>query len=108
MPPVGSDITEFKLGNLKVLYNKGRCTTEDGVLAGSALDMATAVRNCVQKVGIPLHESLRMESTYPAECLGLSDSLGKIKPGYLANMVIFNNQIVVKGIIYRGKYEEFS
>jgi N-acetylglucosamine-6-phosphate deacetylase len=105
MPPVGSNLTEFRVGDLKVLCKNGRCATEEGTLAGSALDMATAVRNCVQKVGIPMDEALRMASSYPAECLGVSNFLGKIKPGYLANMVIFDNQLEVKAIISDGKYE---
>lgn len=108
MPPVGSNLTEFKLGGLKVLYKNGRCITEEGVLAGSALDMATAVRNCVQKVGIPMDEALRMASLYPAECLGVADILGKIKPGYVANMAIFDNQLVVKAIVSEGKYESME
>ncbi len=107
MPPVGSKIKKFKLGDLKVIYNDGKCTTEEGVLAGSALNMATAVRNCVQKVDIPLDEALRMASTYPAELLGMNYKLGKIKPGYFANMVIFNNQLYVEGVIINGKYETF-
>ena len=105
MPPVGSDITEFNLGELKVLYKNGQCTTEEGVLAGSSLDMATAVRNCVQKVGIPMDEALRMASTYPAECIGIGNNMGKIKPGYLANMVIFDNQLTVKATVSNGIYE---
>ena len=62
MPPVGTRLSSFNLGKLEVLCTNGKCTTKDGTLAGSALDMATAVRNCVQKVGIPLDEALRMAS----------------------------------------------
>jgi len=108
MPPVGSDISKYKLGDLEVLCKDKKCITMDGVLAGSALDMATAVRNCVQKVEIPLDEALRMASTYPAENLGLNKILGKIKPGFLANMVIFNNQIVVESVIIHGVYEKIN
>ncbi len=52
-----------------------------------------------------MDESLRMASLYPAECLGIENVLGKIKKGYLANMVIFNDQLIVKAIISDGKYE---
>lgn len=69
--------------------------------------MATAVRNCVQRAGIPMEEALRMASTYPAELLEIDDVLGKIMPGYLANLVIFDDQMIVKGIIINGKYEVF-
>jgi len=107
MPPVGSDTKKFRLGDLTIMYKDGRCMTKEGILAGSGLDMSTAIRNCVQKVGITLDEALRMASTYPAEVIHKEHELGKIKPGYLANMTIFNNQIVVKGIVQRGQYEEF-
>jgi len=108
MPPVGAQITSFKLGELEVMCADGKCTTKDGTLAGSALNMATAVRNCVHQVGIPLQEALRMASTYPAQLLGHSQRLGMIKPGYEANLVAFNNQLVVSGVVVRGKYESFS
>ena len=32
----------------------GRCVRADGTLAGAALDMASAVRNCVALLGLPL------------------------------------------------------
>ena len=108
MPPVGSKNSEFTLGDVKVQCRNGRCVTSDGTLAGSDLDMATAVRNCVQKIGIPLDEALRMASTYPAEAIGSSDALGRIKPGYMADMVIFNNQVVVEGIVARGEYQKVA
>ena len=104
MPPVGSPMTHFRLGAYDIEVHEGRCTTPDGVLAGSALDMATAVRNCVQQVGIPKDEALRMASTYPAEYIGLEKMLGRIAPGYQANLTIFNNQIHVSAVIVNGEY----
>lgn len=106
MPPVGSQISTFLLGTLQISVANGTCRTSDGTLAGSVLDMASAVRNCVQKVGIPLDESLRMASRYPANALGVDAILGTIGPGYLADLVVFNNQVVVMATIKRGKYQE--
>jgi N-acetylglucosamine-6-phosphate deacetylase len=80
----------------------GRCQTEDGTLAGSALDMATAVRNCVQHIGIPKDEALRMGSTYLAEFLGVDGRLGHIAPDYEASLVILDNEIDVQGTFVRG------
>ncbi len=108
MPPVGSDISKFKLGDLNVYHDNGKCVTKDGILAGSALDMSKAVRNCVQKVGIPIDETLRMASTYPAQIIGKGNILGKIEKGYYANLTIFTNQLAIKGIVSHGKYEEFK
>jgi N-acetylglucosamine-6-phosphate deacetylase len=61
----------------------------------------------VEQVNISLEESLRMASTYPAEVLNLNHRLGKIKPDYQANMVIFDNDFVVKGIVEEGYLEWF-
>lgn len=59
----------------------------NGILSGSALTMVTAVKNCVEKVGIELDEALRMASLYPAKVLGLSNKLGRIKKGYRAELI---------------------
>ena len=52
MPPVGGSRGAFRLCGKDIAARDGRVTTEDGVLAGSALDMASAVRNCVRLLGI--------------------------------------------------------
>lgn len=108
MPPVGAQMTSYRLGDLQINVTNGKCTTNDGTLAGSALDMASAVRNCVQKVGIPLDEALRMGSKYPANFIGVGDVLGMIAPGYFADLVIFNNQMTVMGTVKRGIYQSIN
>ena len=87
MPPVGGLRSSFTLNGETIVVRDGRCATGEGTLAGACLDMATAVRNCVRLVGTPLTEALRYASTHPAEFLGLGDRLGKLAPGYRADMV---------------------
>jgi N-acetylglucosamine-6-phosphate deacetylase len=108
MPAVGTDGKSFRLGDYNISVDGGRCVTEGGVLAGSALDMATAVRNCVQKVGLPKDEALRMASTYPAAFLSLDSELGRIAPGFRANLVVFNNQIQVAAVVVGGEFQEVA
>ena len=74
----------------------GVCQTAQGVLAGSALDMASAVRNTVQLLGLPLDEAVRMASTYPAEFLGLGESRGRIAAGYRADLVVLDDEYRVQ------------
>ena len=42
-----------------------RCTTADGSLAGSVLDMVSAVRNCVRLLDMPLAQALSLASANP-------------------------------------------
>jgi len=87
MPPVGADSTEYVLNGETIVVKDGICQTANGVLAGSALDMATAVRNSVAMLGLPLDEAVRMASTYPADFLGLGASHGRIAVGCRADLV---------------------
>jgi len=87
MPPVGTDQDTYALGGVTVTCRNGRCETPDGVLAGSALDMASAVRNSVRSLGVSLDEAARMASAYPAEFLGLARERGHIVAGACADFV---------------------
>lgn len=89
MPPVGGNKSTFTLYNQEIGVRDGRCTRQDGALAGAALDMATAVGNCVRLLGAPLTGALRFASTEPARFLGLGHNLGRLAPGYRADIVAF-------------------
>ncbi|MGC2203294.1 MAG: N-acetylglucosamine-6-phosphate deacetylase [Stellaceae bacterium] len=94
MPPVGGSRSSFELYGRAVTVCGGRCTTADGTLAGSVLDMASAVRNCVRLLGMPLAEALRLASASPAAFLGVDDRLGHLAPGYRADMVALDPQAI--------------
>jgi N-acetylglucosamine-6-phosphate deacetylase len=97
MPPVGADDPTYVLNGETIIVKDGVCQTANGVLAGSALDMAGAVRNTVQMVGLPLDEAVRMASTYPAEFLGLGDTHGRIASGFQADLVVMDDDFRVLG-----------
>lgn len=103
MPAVGSDAPTFFIGDLEVFVRDGRCETEEGVLAGSALDMAAAVRNCIQKVGINRAEAIRMATMYPADFAGLGDGIGQIQTGSPASFVICDNEMHIASVYVDGK-----
>jgi N-acetylglucosamine-6-phosphate deacetylase len=91
MPPVGADNPDFVLNGETITAKDGICQTAQGTLAGSALDMASAVRNAVQMLGMPLDEAVRMASTYSADFLGLGASHGRIAAGYCADLVAMDD-----------------
>jgi N-acetylglucosamine-6-phosphate deacetylase len=104
MPPVGGSRSNFRIGPREITCVNGRCQTASGNLAGAALDMATAVRNCVEKVGIPITEALRMASLYPARFLGVDDKYGYIRAGYRANLVMLDGDLAVSRVMFNGRF----
>jgi N-acetylglucosamine-6-phosphate deacetylase len=90
MPPVGGTRSAFRLHGENVTVRDGCCVTDRGRLAGTVLGMATAVKNCVRLLGVALPDALRFASTYPASFLGLEHMLGKLAPGYRADLVAFD------------------
>jgi N-acetylglucosamine-6-phosphate deacetylase len=95
MPPVGSPEPSFILQGKTIRVIDGMCRDENGTLAGTALDMATAVRNAVSMLDLDIAQAARMASEYPAEFLGLGQELGKIQPGYRANLVALDDGLRV-------------
>jgi N-acetylglucosamine-6-phosphate deacetylase len=89
MPPVGGTKSNFLLHGQEVRVRGKACVNKDDALAGTALTMADAVRNCVDLLGVPLPAALSFASTEAADFLGLGHTLGRLKPGYRADMVAF-------------------
>jgi N-acetylglucosamine-6-phosphate deacetylase len=90
MPPVGGSRHTFALHGETITVRNGCCATNAGTLAGTVLDMASAVKNCTNLLGVPLPDALRFASAHPAAFLGLADMLGKLASGYRADLVAFD------------------
>ncbi|UPL49748.1 N-acetylglucosamine-6-phosphate deacetylase [Hymenobacter sublimis] len=86
-------VTESQQGAYRFRRQDNHFVDEQGTLAGSALTLPLAVRNCVEQVGIPLAEALRMASLYPARVLGLDDQLGYLEAGYTADFWLFDDHL---------------
>jgi N-acetylglucosamine-6-phosphate deacetylase len=87
MPPVGTDVDHFMLGGERILVEDGMCRSAGGTLAGSMLDMAGAVRNAVEMMGVGIAEASRMASGNPAAFVGLEAERGGIAPSLVADFV---------------------
>jgi N-acetylglucosamine-6-phosphate deacetylase len=93
MPTVGTDARSFRLEGRDITVSGSVCLDEDGRLAGSNIDMASCVRNAVSILGISLPEAVRMASLYPAQFLGLAHEIGRIEPGYRANLLLADEKL---------------
>lgn len=103
MPMVGSDNPAFELYGETITAVDGVVRNAAGALAGSALDMITAVRNTVGLLGLSLAEASRMASTYPAQFLGLDDRYGQIAVGYQADFVLLDSDLQVRATWIAGQ-----
>ncbi|TVQ11042.1 MAG: N-acetylglucosamine-6-phosphate deacetylase [Leptolyngbya sp. DLM2.Bin27] len=103
-PPVGTALESFMIGGQQVFYRNGKCLSADGTLGGAALTLIEAVENCVRQVGIPLAEALRLATLYPAQAIGVDADLGRLAPGYRANITLFDPlTFTVEGVIDQGR-----
>jgi N-acetylglucosamine-6-phosphate deacetylase len=96
MPSVGSELKSFHIQGRSITVLGDRIVDEDGRLAGAHLDMAGAVRNAVDLLGVPLADALMMGSRNPAEFLRLQN-LGRIAPGQRASLVMLDDRLQVHG-----------
>jgi N-acetylglucosamine-6-phosphate deacetylase len=92
MTSVGAQTKNFVLNGRPITVSGNKCMDEDGRLAGADLDMATAVRNAVNMLDLPLPDALRMASSNPADFLALKD-VGRIAPGQQANLVLLDDDL---------------
>ncbi len=90
-------VTGSNRGDYRFRLAGDRYVDADGTLSGSSLTMWQAVRNCTQKAGIPLEESIRMASVYPARAAKLADRAGMLAPGYPAKWIAFDEKLDLAG-----------
>ena len=95
MPSVGAKEKTFRLNGRLIRAENGACVAEDGTLAGTDLDMASAVRNAMRFLDLDLHGAARMASRNPATFLGFAGEMGRIAPGYRANLVLVTDDLSV-------------
>jgi len=83
-----------------IVTNDGAPRLADGTLAGTTLDLATAVRNCVA-LGISPSEALLAASTTPARTIG-HRSGGVLLPGRRADVTVFDDSWSVSRVLIGG------
>lgn len=87
------------------------CFVEDGVakmpdrtaFAGSVATADRLVRTMRQLGGAPIHEAVKMMTLTPAKLLGIDARKGSIAVGKDADMVVFDDGIVIGKVMVRGE-----
>lgn len=103
MSHVGSEQVELEFAGMQISREGNKLTIEGGRLAGSALDMASAVRNCVKDLQCSTEDAIKMASSSPATFLGLRHKKGYLAAGYDADWVVLTDQFKVTATYIAGK-----
>ena len=103
MPPVGTSARSFMLQGSEINVSGGRCTDQRGTLAGSMLDMASAVQRASELMRVGRAVAVRMATSTPAAVLGLAHDRGAIAAGYRADLVWLSADGEVRGVWVAGE-----
>lgn len=96
-------VKEFKFDGFDIHYENGNYVTEQGNLAGASISLYDAFKICVEKLNLPLIDAVKMASSYPASFIGMDDTIGFIKEGYQADLVLLDKALLIKKVIRGGK-----
>jgi N-acetylglucosamine-6-phosphate deacetylase len=103
MSHVGSEQIELQFAGMTINRQGNKLTIEGGRLAGSTLDMASAVRNSVNTLHCSIPNALKMASTTPATFLGLQQRKGYLTAGFDADWVVLTDQYFVSATYIAGQ-----
>jgi N-acetylglucosamine-6-phosphate deacetylase len=91
MAATGCADGEYVLGPVTVRVHNGEARLESGALAGSTLTLDRAVANVARWTG-DLGAAWQMASLNPARQLGIADRVGRLCPGYRADLVALDGK----------------
>ncbi|RIY34156.1 N-acetylglucosamine-6-phosphate deacetylase [Psittacicella hinzii] len=100
--PAGSDITEFDFASKRIKVINEGCYDENGTLSGSAITMDSQLNRLKTNSDFDFAKILSLATTNPAKQLGLEDKIGSIKPGYIANLIVIDDNFSVKETYVSG------
>jgi len=103
MAAAGAGDGDYRLGALDVVVRNGRATLgPDGPLAGSTLTQDAALRFAVTMGLTPVQAITALTAT-PARALGRHDRLGRIAPGFAADLAVLDRDWRVQRVWADGQ-----
>lgn len=92
MEAAGCADGDYTIAGMPVIVKDGKAVTSDGALAGSTLDMFTAVKNFMKFTKKPLEDALPCATVNPANEVGIADVCGSIDTGKRADFIILTDK----------------
>ncbi|WP_175410790.1 N-acetylglucosamine-6-phosphate deacetylase [Streptomyces sp. TRM64462] len=95
----------YHLGPLEVEVKDGVARlVEGGSIAGSTLTLDTAFRRAATVDRLPVEAIVQAISANPAKLLGLYDRIGSLEPGKNADLVVLDDEFILKGVMRHGTW----
>ncbi|MFJ3825603.1 N-acetylglucosamine-6-phosphate deacetylase [Streptomyces nodosus] len=105
MDAAGAGDGRYLLGPLEVEVSDGVARlVEGGSIAGSTLTLDRAFRRAVTVDRLPVEDVVAALSANPAKLLGVDDRVGSLAPGKDADLVLLDEDFVLKGVMRRGEW----
>ena len=90
---LGRKVANFQWDNFDAHLDNGFYRNDDGNLAGATISMLEAVQNAYNHLEVSADEAIKMATSRVASAIGLEDQFGKIKVGFPASFVQFNDDL---------------
>ncbi|MFS0731873.1 N-acetylglucosamine-6-phosphate deacetylase [Curtobacterium sp. 1P10AnD] len=104
MGAAGAADGSYTLGSLAVTVSEGvALVAGTDTIAGSTLTQDQALRNAVTLADQPLPDAVGALTSVPARALGLGDHIGRIAPGYAADLVALTPSLEVTRVWGAGR-----
>ena len=84
------------------LENGAPRLVSNGALAGSVLNLNTAVKNVLNNTTLNINQAIQLASLTPAKSIGVSDRKGSLEVGKDADIVIFDKELNCKATFVEG------
>lgn len=96
-------VSSFTVSGTEIFVDPNRGLIDSkGALAGTNVSLLDEVRYLVKVCDFTLDEALAAASTTPARVLGIDNEYGRIEPGFMADLIIFDDDFRIRYIIQNG------
>lgn len=90
---LGRKVSSFKWENFDAHLENGFYRNDEGNLAGASISMEEAVQNAFNHLNVSADEAIKMATCRVAAAINMENQFGKIKPGFPASFVTFNDDL---------------